>query len=92
MKAAADQLATLRAFALELFDTIDWPESCTLDGFDFQDLCEKHGLLIPREAEGPCNVGREDTVGCSCAEYGDFPQTCYRKAEWLTGRSDVAQK
>jgi hypothetical protein len=79
----------LRAFVRDLFDTLDWPDTGTLDGFDFQDLCERHGLLVPREATGPCNVGCEDGVNCSCAEYGDgeWPQTCYRKAEWLTDRA-----
>jgi hypothetical protein len=75
----------LRAFVRDLFDTVDWPDTGTLDGFDFQDLCERHGLLVPQEVTGPCNVGCEDGVNCSCAEYGDgeWPQTCYRKAEWL---------
>ena len=55
----------------------DWPEpyGACLDGFDLQELGEKHGVLIGTEHAEPCG---DD---CNCvAEYGadEFPITCYR--------------
>jgi hypothetical protein len=69
--------AKLRAFVQELFK--GWPDDLGVDGFDMQDLAEKHGLLVPTEVTAPCGEV------CSCAEYGDFPATCYRKTSLLTG-------
>lgn len=69
--------AKLRAFVQELFK--DWPDDLGVDGFDLQDLAEKHGLLVPTEALERCGEV------CSCADYDDFPQTCYRKTALLTG-------
>ena len=55
----------------ELFDDFPdyWP-----DGFEAQDSAVKHGIFIPHEVTEPCDDS------CACADYGDFPQTCYRKA------------
>ena len=73
----------LRAFVLELFK--DWPHEFGVDGFDLQDLAEKHGLIVPHEATEPCGEY------CACAEYDDFPQTCYRKTPLLTGERSAEE-
>ena len=75
--------ALLESFVAALFDAAGWPDGGDIDGFQFQELAVEYGILIPREVTEPCNKGCEDTVGCHCAEYGDFPQTCYRMADWL---------
>ena len=74
----SSDLEKLRAFVQELFT--DWPHEFGIDGFDLQDLAEKHGLIEPREVSAPCHPEH-----CACAEYDDFPQTCYRKTALLTG-------
>jgi len=53
-----------------------WPEPWgeTLDGFELQELGEKHGVLVAYEMSKPCGEH------CGCAEfYGedDAPWTCY---------------
>ena len=78
----------LEDFIVALFKANDWPEGGDIDMFEFQEMAVEYGILIPREVTGPCNVGCEDTKGCHCAEYGDFPQTCYRMADWLIAASD----
>lgn len=65
----------LRAFAQGIM--ADWPNP-VVDGFDIQDLAVKHGLLIGHEVTQPCSE-----EGCNCAEYGDFPMTCYRPSAIL---------
>lgn len=79
---ALRELQSLRDFVRGLFDLNDWPDGGDIDGFDMQELMTKHGILVEQRMEQPCNVGREDFQNCSCAEYGDFPQTCYRKVAW----------
>jgi hypothetical protein len=44
----------------------------SLDGGDIQDIAEACGLLVPTEVTAACGEA------CRCAEYGDFPQTCFR--------------
>jgi hypothetical protein len=47
-----------------------------IDGGWLQDEAVKHGVLIEVEATEPCI---DPEIGnCACAEYGDFPMTCYR--------------
>lgn len=46
-----------------------------LDGGFLQDKAVEVGALVEVEVTEAC---AED--GCHCAEYGDFPQTCYRYA------------
>lgn len=82
IEAQSLQVAALRAFVRDLFELNDWPEGGDVDGFDLQELLVKHGILIEQTVTEPCNVGREEAVNCSCAEFGDFPQTCYRKQPW----------
>ena len=43
-----------------------------IDGGDAQDDMEKRGVLVKREVTQRC--GEE----CICADYGDFPQDCYK--------------
>lgn len=71
------EVAKLRAFANAILE--DFPDSCP-DGFDIQDLAVKHGLLEPFEVTEPC-----DPDSCACAEFGDFPMSCYRRTNVLTG-------
>lgn len=47
-------------------------------GDEMQDELEKLGLLEKVEVSEPCNIGQEDTMDCSCAEYGDWPTDCFR--------------
>ena len=68
----------LRAFAIAVLN--DFPDSAP-DGCEIHDLAIKHGLLIGEDVTQPCSEG------CRCAEYGDFPQTCYRRSPVLTGRA-----
>lgn len=44
-----------------------------LDGADLQEWLEDGGLIEPYQAKQAC-----DEVNCVCAEWDDFPQTCYR--------------
>lgn len=72
-----DQHARLLAFARDILES--WPDG-GIDGGELQELADKHGLLIPTERSEPCG---ED---CVCAaEYGlgEFPLTCYRRADFL---------
>jgi hypothetical protein len=74
-----NEIAQLQAFALEILKA--WPHG-GVDGFDLQDIAEKHGLLIPVRRTEPCGES------CACYEMygaeefkGGLP--CYRHAEWL---------
>lgn len=57
------------------------------DGGELQDLAVKSGLYIEKTMTEPCNLGREEFVGCPCREYcyGDDSWECYRIAEFLLG-------
>lgn len=44
-----------------------------LDGGFLQDKAVDVGVLVEVRVEQAC-----DGVGCHCAEYGEFPQSCYR--------------
>lgn len=57
------------------------------DGGDIQELGERYGLLVPHTVTEPCGEY------CSCAEWDDFPQTCYRIHEDVLktkGESDAS--
>jgi len=45
-----------------------------LDGGSIQDKLQELGLLVGVEVTAPCGEN------CTCEEYGDFPQTCFRLA------------
>jgi len=55
------------------------------DGGELQDLAVKAGLLIEVEKTEPCNLGKEEFVGCPCREYnyGEESWTCYQTAKFL---------
>lgn len=55
------------------------------DGGELQDLAVKSGLYIEKTMTEPCNIGKEEFVGCPCREYcyGDDEWTCYRIAQFL---------
>ena len=63
------------AFVRELFQMTDWPDYRELDGFAFQELCERHGLLKRELRTVPCGTF------CACADYADTGDqvTCYRR-------------
>jgi len=55
------------------------------DGCELQDLAVKAGLLIEVEKTEPCNLGKEEYMGCPCREYnyGEESWTCYQTAKFL---------
>lgn len=76
-------LASLRLFAQELLS--EWPDEIGVDGFDLQDLCVKHRLLVATYPSGPCGEN------CWCQGYygsggGSWQgAVCYRKTDLLLG-------
>jgi hypothetical protein len=50
-------------------------EGGSLDGGELQGLLVDVGVLVPIQVDEPCGEG------CNCAEFGDFPMTCYRLAD-----------
>lgn len=80
MELTKEQIESLAGFALDMLD--EWPELNSIDGFEIQDIAEKHKLLIPRTVTEPCGET------CVCAEcYTDEEMqrgtTCYHMADWL---------
>ena len=75
---------SLRLFAVEIMEC--WPDG-DVDGGFLQDTAIKHGLLAAHEVTEPCNP-----EGCHCAEYGDFPQTCYRQTAMLSATPDSQER
>jgi hypothetical protein len=71
-----DDVVHLRAFAQQIMTS--WPHG-DVDGGFLQDAALACGLLTPVTATEPCGEN------CQCAEFDDFPQTCYRKTRLLTG-------
>lgn len=87
----ASELESLRAFAQEVLG--DWPESFP-DGFDIQDLAEKHGLLKLKDPK-PMQPCQEE--GCRCAEYFDERDwaagvDCFQRTPLLTGQTPDGMK
>ena len=80
--ALAAELRALREFAADMFDASDWPDGGDVDGFEFQELATKHGLLRPEQRTEPCG---EDCQCCEVHSEEDMKDgfTCLRKAEWL---------
>jgi len=86
MKLTEEQIESLAGFVREIYD--EWPELGSIDGFELQDLGEKHKLLIPRTVFAPCGEP------CSCAEcYTDEEMqkgvTCYHMADWLVRDAEL---
>lgn len=82
---ALDDVKKLRAFAQEIYD--EWPHVGMLDGFDLQELAQKHGLLSPTKRFKPCA-----DEGCNCAEMCsdvDWREgvECFTKTPLLKGHS-----
>ena len=71
-----DYSLDLRGFAQAVLSSVI-ADGIELDGFDIQELAEKHGLIKERTVQEPCNNGNE-YQRCGCAEVGEFPQQCYR--------------
>ncbi len=49
-------------------------EGCDLDGGEVQEIAVKHGLLMPITVNSKCGEN------CRCAEFSEFPLTCYKKS------------
>lgn len=60
------------AFADEILAII-W-EGNEIDGGTVQEIAFAHGLIVEYEATEPCYKN------CACAQWGEFPVPCYRKA------------
>jgi len=73
-----ESLSLLR-FTGEVFHGFRGLEFGHIDGGDFQDIAERHGLLRQITMIEPC------CDECSCAVECDFPLTCYQN-------TDLAQK
>ena len=71
---AAGQEPLLR-FAGKVIDASR--EGAEPDGGDIQDWAVEAGLLVPTPVTESCGEG------CSCAEWDDFPQTCYKDSAAL---------
>jgi hypothetical protein len=71
-----EQIAGLLRFARRCIESA-W-EGGGFEGDDLQDLAEECGLLEPTAVTAPCNP-----ECCACADYGDFPTTCYRLPAWF---------
>jgi hypothetical protein len=86
---AKRDLARLRGFAQDLLT--EWPNDIEIDGFELQELCVKHRLLIATYPPGPCG---ED---CWCQGYYGNDRAswknavCYRKTDLLLGYRPSAQ-
>jgi hypothetical protein len=77
LQARLDQSAThapssLEKFAIAILESSREHFAADVDGGEIQDTAEKLGVLVPVDVSGPCGAD------CTCAEFGDFPQTCYR--------------
>jgi hypothetical protein len=71
------QIEALRGFAQAVME--HWQEGWDIDSGDLHNMAVEKGLLEPVSRTEPCGEN------CACAECGDFPTTCYRKTELLTG-------
>ena len=78
--ALKERLRQLEAFAAEIMD--EWWTG-DLDGGSRQDIALKHGVLTETIVTESCGEN------CWCAEYDDFPQSCYRIAKTNFEVSDV---
>jgi len=70
-----EKLVRLTAFARDIMS--NFPEG-GVDGFELQEFGVKHKLLEPVEVTESCGEH------CVCADYGDFPVTCYKRTELIT--------
>jgi len=81
MELTKEQIESLAGFAREILD--NWPDDWgSWDGYQLQDLAEKHKILIPRTVTEPCGDN------CNCAECYTYEEmkkgvTCYHVADWL---------
>ena len=87
MEITNEPIISLAKFVLAVLD--DFPELVSMDGFDIQDLAEKHKLQVPQIVNVP---GSEDN--CYCAQfYSDGEMQlgvpCYPIADWLTRSAEL---
>lgn len=62
----------LKGFASEILGII-WQYGSSFDGEDIQELALKYNLIKAVTMTEPC------CDECNCAEFTEFPTTCYRK-------------
>lgn len=73
-RATSDEVEGLKQFVALMFKATDWPDGGDLDGFEFQEIAVKCGLLEEVTQEQPCGEV------CQCYDMGaDFPAQCFRK-------------
>ena len=70
-----EQRHALAAFARRMIE-IAWAGH-DADGGEIQDTALALGLVVRTTVDAPCGET------CRCAEYGDFPATCFRMAPWM---------
>jgi hypothetical protein len=69
----------LLAFAQDIL--ANFPNAAP-DEYEIQEIAITCGLLIPTAVAEACSEN------CACADYGDFPAICYRKASILREKSE----
>lgn len=70
-----EKLIRLTMFAKDIME--NWPDG-GVEGDELQELAVKHKLLTPVEVYESCGEN------CACADYGNFPVTCYKRTELIT--------
>ena len=80
----------MKAFVIALLEEF-YPDCGDIDGGTFQDLAERHGILVPETRHEPCGEF------CNCAQVVyDEEWTegvkCYRAAEWLIAKEGQGSK
>lgn len=78
LKLGEEKTAKYKASIEDLFDTIDWPDSGSIDGFEFEQWAEKHGYIVARTVHEPCG---EDCICQGVADDRDFEagMECFQK-------------
>lgn len=75
----SNQDPRLTAFVNALLDRFWDPSPGDINGGEFQDLCEEHGILLSTTRTALCGES------CACAEFFDGTAfECFRRADWLT--------
>lgn len=81
MKVNDEQIESMKNFIFAVME--DWQEGGGIEGYDLQEIAEKHGILIPHTVYAPCGDY------CNCVEcYNDDEfrggVPCYTFPDWLT--------
>lgn len=71
----------MKDFIKELLENF-YPDCADIDGGDFQDIAEKHGILIQTIRHEPCGEPCVCNEMCSDEEWKEGV-SCYKAADWL---------